>query len=247
MKSHSVAWFGLTIAAALVVVVGAWQGRGAIQQWASDDAARQFSRKLQTLHERQAARQIAHAPAADGQWLEALVTAWADPRGEVALAARVAVLSEVERWSQQSAAEFEPPLGDLARYLAQHAPQMNDVEREAARALAERLLLWPASGNRIGAARLIADCEAVLGLPPAPLSEIRVAASPAPLPAPQIALPQLSPSLPEVAWPPQSPALIQPQPAAPLAPPLPLPDANQESPAAPRPFSAPKAIRISDD
>jgi len=246
VKRPPIAWFASILAASLAVVAAGY-GRGLLEQRASRAAARQFSRELQTLDARQAARRIGQLPAAEGPWLEVLVAAWADPRGEVAQAARLAVLSEVERWSQQPATEFEPPLGDLGRLLAQHAPRMKSVEREAARALAERLLLWPAEGSRRGTTQLIADCQAVLGLPPEPASEIRLAASPVPAAMPPVAPPVAALPLPDAVSPTPSPAPIPP-PAEPLlGPPLPLADANQETPARPRPFVAPKAIRISDD
>jgi hypothetical protein len=244
VKPPALTWFASIFAAALAVVVAAWCGRGLLERRATGDAALQFSRELQTLDERQAVRRISQLSAADGPWLHVLVAAWADSRVEVARAARQTVLSEVERWSQQPA-DFEPPLAGLARLLAQHAPQMNAVEREAARALAERLLLWPAQASNSSAEQLIADCQSVLGLPAEPAGEIRLAATPAGAVMPQDAPQEASLPVPDALPPTLTPAPIPP--AAESPPPLPLADANQETPARPRPFAAPKAIRISDD
>ncbi len=242
MQPRSFAWFASTVLAALVLALTGWYGRGQLQRRTTQHAARRFRQELQTLPERRAARRIGQVPAADGQWLEVLVAAWADSRREVAASARAAVLSEIESWSQPPEAAAEPPLADLARLLAVYAPRMNGVEREAARALAERLLQWPADSRRLDAAGFIANCEAVLELPPTPPDELRFALSPAPRGSP----PAIGPLQPEAVGPPAAPAPPQPF-APPAALPLPLADANRETPLTPRPFSAPQAIRISDD
>lgn len=241
MQPRSRPWWLLVIVLAAVIATAGWFGRQQLATWTRARTAQQYQQQIADLPERQAARLIEQLAAGDREWLDLVVAAWSDSRPPVAAAAVSAVQSLVERWSQLPAAEASPRVEQLARLLAQHAPRMDAVQRDSAAVIAQRLLVWPVDGRQMNAARFIADCEALVRLPPSEPEELRLAAAPPLPPIPEVTLPAAEP-LPAVT----PPAITMP-PANVNSAPAPLADANRERPQEPRRPPSPKAIRISDE
>ncbi|HZN34486.1 MAG TPA: hypothetical protein VFB80_11730 [Pirellulaceae bacterium] len=187
MRARTTSWWLGVLAASVLVAAGAvriWQAR---QSAALQVSQQRYQAQIAALPERQAARLVSLL-AEDDQRLEIVARAWADPRPQVARSGRLGVQSAANRWSQLTPEEAAPRVAALASLLARHAPQTSALDRDAARALAQRLLDWPVDSRQIDAARLIGDCDSVLRLDsPAP-EELRLAAAPAP-PAQEIAAP----------------------------------------------------------
>jgi hypothetical protein len=248
MQSRSrLSWLVLPIGAVIVFATAIF-GQRQLRDWTSRQLVRQRREQIAVATDRRAARLVLQLAEDDEQWLEVLVAAWADPRSTVAQAGQVATLGLAERWQSLPSPEGTPRFARLAALLAQHAPQMAPARREAASSLAQQMLDLPLDSRELNSAQFIADCQAVLFLPTAPLDEIRLAALPsAPaLPPPASHPPATEP--PAALQPLQTPAVPAPA-ATSVARPVPLPDANRERPAEPQRLPAPKAkaIKISDD
>ena len=248
MQFNSRGWW-LVIPAAIIpaaiaaVGLTAALGQQQLRDWNRQRLVRQRREQIASLSDRRAARLVLQLAENDDEWIDAIVAAWADPRASVARAGQVATLGLEQRWSALPPQDASPRIARLARLLAQHAPQMDALRREAAIALAQRLLDLPLDGREMDSAQFISDCQSVLVLPVAPPDEIRLAALP---PAPTAATTILTP--PAELRPLQTPAIPAPPPGS-VTPPAPLPDANRERPVEPQRLPAPKAkaIKISDD
>jgi hypothetical protein len=243
MRRTSGWWWLAALGALAAVWTGALAAQRRLSDFTHERLVRRSRERIAASSDHRAARLVLQL-AADDAWLAVLVGACTDRRQSVARAGEVAVEGQLQRWSALPAQEAAPKLAELARLLAQHAPQMTGRQRDAAQSLAQRLLDRPVDSTRINAARFIADCEAVLRLPSAAADDIRLAALPPALPS----------SPPAVAAPPVPPAALQPlqTPATPIGPlpaPAALPDANRERPSEPLPLPKAKAkpLKISDD
>jgi hypothetical protein len=175
---------GLTCGAAAAIAGGAWLLRPHLAAWTHGQIAGRYQAQLAALPERSAARLLAQLASADDTGIEVLAATWTDSRPAVAAAAVRETLRLVERWSQLPPGDAAPHVARLVKALAQAAPQMAAAEREAAAALAERLLEWPVDSKQVPAAQFIADCDALLRLPPAIPAELRLASVPVVSPAP---------------------------------------------------------------
>jgi hypothetical protein len=240
----------LALAALLAIVLGAWLGRGRLQQWTHARLAAEQQRQLAQLSDEGAAVLIARLAEADDEYLDLIVLALAEPRPAVADAAQEALIERMARWSQWRAEESAPRACALAGLLAESAERIPDERRPLLHSLAQRLLLWPVDGRSVDSEKLIADCERLLRLPLPAMADLRVAAvSLDEGPAVQLDISTQAIAVPRAATltelpispPAGAPRIVHPeQPAA-------LPDASREKPSEPRQFIAPKAIRISDE
>jgi hypothetical protein len=240
MATHTRRWWFWGLALAVLLAGVSWLGRRQLDGWTRAKLIRRDQSQIATLGERQAVLLVWRLASAEPPGVEAVAQAWTDPRPAVAGMAVSATQGLLQRWSHLPAEQAAPRVALLARCLAQHAPQMPPAQRDAAVALAERLVSWPTAGAPTDTAQFIADCDVLLRLPPSGPEELRVATAPPP-PQPTAVAPP-SPQLPEIVPPVAAP------PAAALKPvPLPLADANRERPEEPRRLPSPKAIRLSDE
>jgi hypothetical protein len=119
----------------------------------------------------------------DPEWLNVFVSAFADERPEVAAAGQARLVDLVESWESLPPQHISARVSAVAGYLAACAPRLQPERLAVAQSLAHRLLAWPVDSRQVDAARLIANCEAILDLPQRETTEVEVAAAPLNAPA----------------------------------------------------------------
>jgi hypothetical protein len=228
--------------AAIAVAIG-WLVRERLLLTTHERLTHKYRQEIVVLAERQAARLVARLAQDDDQWLDVIVTATSDDRLLVAQTAETELLGLVAHWAELPAESGSRQAAILAHVLAQQAPNLPADRRHPARSLAQRLIVWPVDGRIVDTGKFIADCQAVLLLPEVEPSEIRVAATdpPRPIesPAAELTLAESSPAPP--------PAIPAPPQATGTTVEPPVPDVSVPLPNEPARFTAPRAIRISDE
>jgi len=231
MKSVSRSnWLSIWLVAALTAALG-WFARERLLLSTHDRLTQTYLHEIDVLSDRNAADLVARLAQDDAQWLDVLVPATADDRPIVAQAAESALLDLVTHWSVLPAEASSRQAATLAHLLAQQAQNLSADRCHPHRSLAQRLILWPVDGRIVDAAKFISDCQSVLLLPEVEPQEIRVAS----------AAPQKPVEEPVATPPPPSPPDAGPA-VAPAS-----PEVTVTLPNEPARFTAPAAIRISDD
>lgn len=211
------------------LVATGWIGRAPIAAWTRIHLARNLQSQIAALPEGQAAQLVQSIEEEDPQWQEVILVALSEKRPAVAFAAQSRLVDFLEAWAQAAPEKKSSHVGNLARLLAANALQLPPERVAIAQALAQKLLAWPIDGRQVDAARLFADCQAILELPVPETLDDRIAAvppsTPAGAPMPPPALPIEVPATPE---------------SAPLA------EAAAQSPLEPRRLPKTQATRISD-
>jgi len=245
MDKPRIRWLRMLALAAMVPLAG-WLARPWLRTTTVEQLERQYQAQIVALSPYDAAQLVHQLAEEDSLWLNVLVAASSDARPKVATAAQVELREMIDRWATLLPEESSFRVSQLAEALAQNAASQPPGQRQFIHSLAHRLLDWPIEGQEIDAAKFIANCEAVLLLPVAEDSDIRVAAAvvvsaPPPPAEPPPALPAAVVPVMPPPPPPQIPAPIVAQE------PVPLPQANHETPVEPKQFLPPKAMRISDE
>jgi len=91
-----------------------------------------------------------------------LVEALGSPRPRIALAARRALLEQVEQWKKLPASAGAAKMSMLAEELANRASDFGPAGRHEAAEVAMQILQGPVDSDAVDAARVIACCEKVL-------------------------------------------------------------------------------------
>lgn len=232
------------LALAAIIPAGAWLMRSWLRSTTVDQMQRQYQSQITALSDRDAVQLIRRLAQEDAAWLDVLVVTSSDERPRVAAAAELELRELVDRWASLPPADNSWRVAKLAAVLARHAANHSADKRHLVHSLAHRLMDWPIDARQIDAAGLIANCETVLLLPVAEPAEIRVAAT-----TPRSALPPPEPPAPVAPVLPSTAPPIAVPTTAPIAAqePMPLPQANHETPLEPKQFLPPKAMRISDE
>ncbi len=245
----------LALLAIGILAIAAWLSRPQIAAWTRGHLARRLQGEIAAQPEGKAAQLVRLIEEDDPEWLGVIVAALADSRPAVAFAGEARLLDLVESWEHSPPEEKSSRVGVLARLLATGAPRLPPAQLAIVQGLAQKLLAWPIDGRLVDAARLFADCESVLQLPIPETAEIRLAAAPSSVPT-EAGMPteegRESIAEEDVASTkadsrnrlPTPLPLAPPEPAA--KGPVPLVEANRESPPEPQRLATPRAIRISD-
>jgi hypothetical protein len=240
-------WLILGLAAVAVALAGLaanrWSG-----EWTRRELRARFARQIRSLPEDQAAAKLRELQQLGTAEPALVIPHMADEREVVAAAARATLSTLVDQCRFLPAAEASSQVAALARELAMVAPQLPIQRRPWAHNVATRLVLWPLDPQATDVGQVLADCEAVLALPPAADAEIRVATAP---PADVRGLADVPPLAPISQHLPAPLPGAESSPAEPAMPriygpvePERLIDASRERPAEPKQFLPPRAMKI---
>lgn len=225
MKPSSQLRTVLTMLALVIFAIFAWPSVPQIYSWTRQRMGQRLQREITSLPEEAAAQRIGLVEGDDRESLQLLVAALAETRKAAVAAAQMRLLDMLETWERSTPAGKSQQIADLASLLAASAPQLAPEKLAFVQTLAQKLLAWPIDGRLIDAAKLIADCQAILELPTPELADVRLAAIPRPPAKPE---PGPEPNVERAAAPP-----------APVV-------ASGDSPQEPRRLAKPKAMRLSD-
>jgi len=243
-----------------IIAVVAWLSRPPMAAWTRARLARTLQSEIAAQPDDKAARLIRLIEEDEPEWLAVIIIALADSRPAVAVAAETRLVELLETWERSAPREKSSRVGAVAGLLAAGAPQLPPARVAFARALAQKLLAWPIDSRLVDAARLFADCQAILELPVPETADVRLAAIPlsaptgreTPMPAAREKIAEPSPASVEEKSHSPAPTLLPPQrsasptevTAAPES--APLEQVSREPPLEPRRLTKPQATRITD-
>lgn len=148
------------VAALGLITIGLLGALWTLAPWSDDRGI--WQARLAAVPDAQARELLGEIAALGRRGLPLLAEALESPRPAVVLAARQALVEEVDRCELLPPSEAAARLAVVAEALAQRVERYGPEARVVAADLAVRLLRWPPSGDPRLSARITSDCERVL-------------------------------------------------------------------------------------
>ena len=165
---------GLAVAVSITCVTGAV----GVMHWSGPKLARQrWVREIEAVPQNELSGLLLSIARRD-ESTPLLVELLNHDRAEIALSARQAISSQLQRWQDLSLDEASRHVATLADLLAQATSEFRAPGRHLSAQLVDEVILWPLDDDAVDVAEVLADCELVLRNDPGPAGLLDIVSLP---------------------------------------------------------------------